>query len=225
VSLIKTSWLNPKPNPIITGPVKICENTNNLYHVNYPALPGAQIEWYLDNVLQVTGALYYFYTGAVPFGPHTIVVNVMSPDTCFGTDTLKVMLYPNPNVSIITAGALCEGNNNMLVENSTSPNIQFINWSNGQTNDTIFTGIPGNYTVTVTDSNGCSAQAVKTINPLPDLCGLMTVAMRFATRLKNLSGQPLRDMLLINGIIIMLPYPGQLPIPYTFLYTRLVPIL
>jgi len=182
----KNIVVKTKPDPIITGPVKVCANTNNLYHVNYPALPGSQIEWYLDNVLQVTGPLYYFYTGAVTFGPHTIVVNVMSPDTCFGTDTLKVMLYPNPNVSIITTGALCEGSNNMLIANSTSPNIQSLNWSNGQTTDTIFTGIPGNYTVTVVDSNGCSAQAVKTINPLPDLCGLMTGCYEICDTIKKL---------------------------------------
>jgi PKD repeat protein len=170
----KNVFVKTKPNPIISGPLKVCENTSNQYHVNYPSLPGSQIDWYLDNVFQYSGPTFYYFTGAGPFGSHTIVVNVMSPDTCLGTDTLKVKLYPNPNVSIITAGALCEGSNNMLVALSTSPNIQFLNWSNGQTNDTIYTGIPGNYTVTVTDSNGCSAQAVKVINPLPDLCGLMT---------------------------------------------------
>lgn len=182
----KNVIVKSKPKPVITGPATLCFNNYYIYSVNYPALPGAVIEWWLDGILQTTGTSYGFYTGSSTIGNHIIVVNVLSPDTCSGSDTLHVVIHPNPNVSIITTGALCEGSNNMLVASFTSPNIQSLYWNNGLTNDTIYSGIPGNYTVNVVDSNGCKAQASTVINPLPDLCGLMTGCYEICDTIKQL---------------------------------------
>jgi PKD repeat protein len=170
----KRVLVKAQPKPKILGDTSLCFNSFYIYHVNYPAVGGAQIEWYFDGVLQAYGGAFNLYTGSYSLGTHMIKVMVMSPDTCMGMDSLKVTIHPNPNASILTTGALCEGSNNMLIGQSTSTNILNYYWSNGINNDTIFTGIPGNYTFTVVDSNGCKATASTVINPLPDLCGLMT---------------------------------------------------
>lgn len=163
------------PHPNIIGPSEVCENALYTYTANYPNLPGAQFSWLLDGAPQfVPGNQLSFWTFSMSPGPHQLVVSVMSPDTCFGSDTLNFTLFPNPNVSIISAPVLCAGQNNMLVAVSTSTNLTGYYWSNGQVNDTIYTGVANVYTVTVIDSNGCKAQASAVINPLPDFCGLKT---------------------------------------------------
>ncbi|MDI1233974.1 MAG: PKD domain-containing protein [bacterium] len=161
-----------KPRPKIIGDKKLCQNSQNFFYVNYPNVSGAVIDWIVDGSLYATGSSSIPYYAAV-LGNHTIVVNIQSPDTCYGSDTLKIKIFPNPNVSIIASPVLCAGLNNLLVATSTSTNLIGYQWSTGQTNDSIYAGIPKTYSVTAIDSNGCKAQAFTQINPLPDLCGLM----------------------------------------------------
>lgn len=168
--LAKTS---PKPN--IIGPTDLCENSNYTFVANYPNLPGAVFSWTLDgNPMFVNLNTVNFNTFSMSLGTHQLIVNVMSPDTCYGTDTLNFILHPAPNVSIIANPVLCAGQNNMLVATSTSINLIGYFWSNGEVNDTIYTGVANQYTVTVIDSFGCKAQASTVVNPLPDFCGMMT---------------------------------------------------
>lgn len=168
--LAKTS---PKPN--IIGPVALCENSSYNYVANYPNLPGATFAWTLDGVPQpYTTNMFTLFTFSMSPGPHQIAVTVMSPDTCYGSAILNVTLYPAPNVTILAAPVLCAGQNNMLVASSTSTNLTGYFWSNGQVNDTIYTGVANTYTVTVIDTNGCKAQASTVINPLPDFCGFVS---------------------------------------------------
>ena len=164
-----------KPKPNIIGPSSICLNNFYDYVANYPNLPGAVFSWTIDGIAQgSSNNQLSFYSGSFTVGNHQMIVNVISPDTCYGTDTLDFIIHPNPNVSIVTAPPLCAGTNNMIIATSTSTNLIGYFWDNGEVNDTIYTGIPKLYTVTVIDSFGCKAQATTVVNPLPDLCGLMT---------------------------------------------------
>ncbi len=163
-----------RPKPNIIGPKSICENNNYTFVANYPNIPGAVFDWYFDGAFQFNNSnTINIGTYSLPLGPHQLIVNVMSPDTCYGSDTLDLTLYGNPNVTITAPPVLCAGTNNLLIASSTSP-ITGYYWNNGQTNDSIYTGVPNIYTVTVTDTNGCQAQASTVVNPLPDFCGLMT---------------------------------------------------
>ncbi len=160
-----------KPKPKIFGDKILCLNSQYDYYVNYPNVSGAVINWNVDGSFAGSGSSFTYYAGTL--GNHVITVSVQSPDTCYGADTLKVKVFPIPNVNIIASPVLCAGLNNLLVATSTSPNLIGYQWSTGQTNDSIYAGIPKTYTVTAIDSNGCKAQASAVINPLPDLCGLM----------------------------------------------------
>ena len=168
--LAKTS-----PTPTIIGPKDVCENNNYQYSVNYPNVPGAMFSWTLDGAPQfVNFNSLNIGTFSMSYGPHQLIVSIMSPDTCYGSDTFNFVNHQNPTVNIVGASALCAGQTNMFVANSTSPNLIGYFWSNGEVNDTIYTGVPNNYTVTVIDSFGCKADAFVVVHPLPDLCGLMT---------------------------------------------------
>lgn len=176
-----------KPKPHIVGPQKVCENNNYTFYASYPNIPGATFDWYLDGINQgVTANQLTIGTYSMTPGVHQIMVNVMSPDTCYGTDTLNFTLFGNPNVSIIANPVLCAGSNNLLIATSTSTDITGYYWNNGVSNDTMYTGVPNIYTVTVTDTNGCSAQATVVVNPLPDFCGLMTGCYDICDTVKQL---------------------------------------
>jgi PKD repeat protein len=176
-----------KPKPQVIGPDKVCENSNYTYYINYPNIPGATFDWILDGINQgVAFNQFNLGTYSMALGTHQIIVNVMSPDTCYGVDTFYFNLYANPNVSIVANPVLCAGTNNMLVATSTSTNLTGYYWSNGISNDTMYTGVPNIYTVTVIDSNGCKAQATTVVNPLPDFCGLMTGCYDICDTVKNL---------------------------------------
>jgi hypothetical protein len=164
--------VNPVPVPKITGKNQVCLYSQEIYTVDYPA--GLYtIEWSLNGTVQwATENKYYFYGNTV--GNNTLVVMVMSPDSCVGYDTIKIEVVPNPNVSIASSGVLCEGETHLLVGSSTNTNIISSYWNNGDVNNSIYASNPGGYTFTVVDSLGCESNATETIHPLPEFCGLLT---------------------------------------------------
>ena len=167
--LAKTS-----PHPNIIGPKDVCKNQQYSFVANYPNLPGASFSWLMDGAPQfVNNNTLNIGMYSLSPGPHQLVVSVMSPDTCYGSDTLNFTLHPNPNVNILAAPVLCAGQSNLLIANSTSTNLMGFYWSNGQVNDSIYVGAANIYTVTAIDTFGCKAQASTVVNPLPDLCGMV----------------------------------------------------
>ncbi|NOQ26668.1 MAG: PKD domain-containing protein [Bacteroidales bacterium] len=165
-------FANPTPLPKITGKKIVCQYEQEKYSVNYPE--GLySIEWILNGTLQwSTQSNYSFFANTL--GSNTLIVNVFSPDSCMGSDTIKIEVVGNPNVSVISSGVLCEGETHLLVGTSTNTNIVSSFWNNGTTNDSLYASISGAYTFTVVDSLGCSSTATEAIHPLPEFCGLLT---------------------------------------------------
>ena len=161
-----------KPRPNIIGPMHLCKGSNQVYVANYPSVPGVNFQWLLDNAPQSNNSnSLSINTYNMPLGWHTIVVNVNSIDTCFGTDTIQFQLHNPPTVTIANNGNACAGQINQLVASSPSPGITGFYWSNGESNDTIYTAVANAYAVTVIDTFGCKANANTQINPMPDFCG------------------------------------------------------
>lgn len=85
-----------------------------------------------------------------------IATNVLGNDVLTYTDLITVYAAPALSVS---SGA---GEASVAISGGASP--YSIVWSNGGTTETI-TDVPvGDYTVTVTDANGCSANATATVS-------------------------------------------------------------
>ncbi|WP_460640215.1 beta strand repeat-containing protein, partial [Larkinella harenae] len=103
---------------------------------------------------------------------YTVVVTDQGAANCSGTATITVNVNPTPVVSIVaTSNTVCAGNPIVLTANVTTGTVPPYNYSwvgpNFATTTTTNTiSIPnataansGNYTVTITDQNGCTATA------------------------------------------------------------------
>ncbi len=96
-------------------------------------------------------------------------VTVIDSNSCSGTSgSTTVVANPNP-ISTISASApttFCQGDSVSLAASLANSYL----WSTGDTTQNITTDTSGSYTVTVTDSLGCSttsAAEIVTVNPLP----------------------------------------------------------
>lgn len=188
--MFKTSpinvMVNPVPKPEISGSEDICKYSYSQHTVNYPTSGGYVIKWQLlpDNINIVgQNSINLFYNSS---GNKTLIVTVYGPTGCIGSDTLMMMVHPQPSASILTTGNLCEGQMNQLIGYSNSPDIVNVFWNNGWSNDTLNTTIPDQYVYTVVDSFGCKASASATVHPLPDFCGYQSGCYEICDTIKEL---------------------------------------
>ncbi len=105
-----------------------------------------------------------------PIETTTYSVMVTSNDGCLGTDEVTVTVNPNPEVTVESL-AICEGQEATLSANSIAVGAVDFVWNNGETTPDI-SGRPAittEYSVTITDANGCTgnASATVTVNPNP----------------------------------------------------------
>ena len=121
------------------------------------------------------GSTYLWSTGATTQSITVFVsgvydVNVVTADGCAGdADPVQVTVNsnPTPTVSPIGSTTFCDGGNVTLTTGSYASYL----WSTGETTQSITVSASGNYSVTVTDGNGCegtSADLPVTVNDLPE---------------------------------------------------------
>ena len=125
-----------------------------------------------STVLTASGATTYTWstgqTGAsITVDPTTNTTFTVTGfnGACSATDSVDVTVNPLPSVSISGTLTYCAGTPTTL---DAGAGFASYSWSNGETTQTI-SATAGNYTVTVTDSNGCSntsAQVTVTETPL-----------------------------------------------------------
>jgi gliding motility-associated-like protein len=111
-----------------------------------------------------------------PNSTTTYVVTLVQ-GVCSSTATATVGVYPYPVVSVVPTLTDCDIDNGTLTTqvSSGSPAYSYL-WSNGQTGS-VATGLGvGTYNVVVSDTKGCSASAVGTINIQPDPVLVVTPA-------------------------------------------------
>jgi gliding motility-associated-like protein len=104
-------------------------------------------------------------------GTYTVTLQTVSALGCRETIVKTVIIPPYVSVSAtsgtVTCTGLCTGQSTANTTSGISP-FSFI-WSNSQTTQTITNLCPGTYTVTVTDSLGCTSTATSTIGQPPVL--------------------------------------------------------
>ena len=174
-----------------TGQVDLSASTPGTYVVTYTApssdtattsisidsIPvvsaGADVAICTGNstVLTASGATTYSWstgqTGAsITVDPTTNTTYTVTGfnGACSATDSVDVTVYPLPSVSISGTLTYCVGASTTL---DAGAGFASYSWSSGETTQTI-SATAGNYTVTVTDSNGCSnTSAQVTVTELP----------------------------------------------------------
>jgi hypothetical protein len=162
-----------------TGQVDLSASTPGTYVVTYTApssqtattsisidsIPvvsaGADVAICTGNstVLTATGATTYSWstgetTASITVDPTTNTTYTVTGfnGACSATDSVDVTVYPLPTVSISGTLTYCVGASTTL---DAGAGFASYSWSSGETTQTI-SATAGNYTVTVTDSNGCS---------------------------------------------------------------------
>ena len=118
--------------------------------------------------LTATGASSYSWSSGiqngVPFTPTvsgSYIVTETNSNGCTSSDTVIVTVNNNPTISSVVNNVLCFGGStgsiNTTIANGMSPYT--FSWNSGQTTSNIQSLVAGNYTINVTDNNGCTATA------------------------------------------------------------------
>ena len=124
-----------------------------------------------STVLTASGATTYSWstgetTASITVDPTTNTTYTVTGfnGACSATDSVDVTVHPLPSVSISGTLTYCVGASTTL---DAGAGFASYSWSSGETTQTII-ATAGNYTVTVTDSNGCSnTSAQVTVTELP----------------------------------------------------------
>jgi gliding motility-associated-like protein len=93
-------------------------------------------------------------------------VTVTDANGCTGEADFQLTLPSPPQVSILGDATLCEGYQTVLVGTATAANYL---WSTGETSTSISIAAGGNYSLTITDADGCTAEAAWAVTSLPTL--------------------------------------------------------
>jgi hypothetical protein len=162
-----------------------CKNTSSSTIVSVNALPVATIsaggattfcQGESVTLTSSTGSSYLWSTGATtasisPTTAGNYTVQVTDANGCKKTSSATIVTVNSLPQSIITTNRstqFCQGENISI--NLTSSTGSSYLWSNGATTSSISPTTAGNYTVQVTDANGCkntSSSTVVSLNTLP----------------------------------------------------------
>ncbi|MFH0893367.1 MAG: PKD domain-containing protein [Bacteroidota bacterium] len=99
----------------------------------------------------------------------TYTVSVSDPNNCTVTATVSVVNLSGPTAVISNiVHETCSASNGILTVTASGGTAGYTYlWSNGQTTQTVQNLQAGNYTITVTDQNGCTVIISQTINNSP----------------------------------------------------------
>lgn len=153
-----TVTVNPLPTPSIDadGPLTFCQGDNVILTANTAA------NGYLWSNGATTQSITVTSSG-------TFTVTITDANGCMGTSapvTTVVNTNPTPTVTPDGPTTFCEGDSVVLTSSIADSYL----WSTGATTQSITVYATGNYSVTVTDANGCvgtSAPVSVTVNTNP----------------------------------------------------------
>ena len=153
-SCSKTVTVSPLPICSITGNGSICQGQSTQLCV--PAGSAS----YLWSTGATTNCITVNSSG-------TYSVTITDANGCMSNCSKSVIVNPIPNCIITGNGSICQGQSTQLCVPAGSASYL---WSTGATTNCITVSVTGNYSVTITDANGCSSFCSKqvNVNPLPD---------------------------------------------------------
>ncbi len=151
---------NPVPNPIITGDALICVDGSTVLDA------GEGFASYLWSTAQETQTIEVS-------SPGIYTVTVTNGPGCEETASFTVGNYPVPTPSITGDNQICpDGGETILTATGGYSSYE---WSNLDTTQAITVDAPGVYTVSITDSNGCTAESSFEVTnftaPTPQIVG------------------------------------------------------
>ena len=145
--------VNPLPTPTVDGPAEICVGDIGTLEVTEAYNNYA---WSTNSNLQ----------SIIISDPGTYTVTVTDNNGCTGTSSFEVMEVPLPTPEIIGDPNFCPNGSTQL---SLSESYASYEWSSGSTESIISVSTTGQYTVTVTDANGCSGNTAINVFMHPEV--------------------------------------------------------
>lgn len=192
--------VNPNPSPVISGPNSVCSNSNGVVYsvVN----TGNTFSWSVTGGTIVSGQ----NTNTVTVnwgntGTGVLSITETSPSNCVTTVSLNVTISSslNPTIWMNGPSSFCEGGSVML---DASYGYDSYLWSTGDTTQIISVSTTGNYSVTVSDTNGCSGTSAQPINvivhPLPPV-PIITINDSVLTSSANSGNQWYMDSVMVDS--------------------------
>jgi len=147
---------NANPVPAITGTLVLCSGSSTTISADDPAY--VSYAWEPNN--QTTATIVV----ANP-GDYTVIVTDMNG--CTGSATVNITEATNPTPTVTTNNPIiCLGGSTTL---DAGAGYAAYEWSEGGTLQTFEATAAGNYTVTVTDANGCQGTSSINISEEPPL--------------------------------------------------------
>lgn len=144
-------------NPVITGITEICQGETS-------TLNAGAFDAYTWSSGQNTQTIDVNAQG-------TYCVTVSNGSGCTGSACVDVVVNQNPLPAISGVAALCDGLSTTLDAGV----FEQYTWSDNSLNSTLSVSTGGNYSVTVTDVNGCTGSDAILVsftpNPTPDIIG------------------------------------------------------
>jgi PKD repeat protein len=121
----------------------------------------------------ISSNIFVFPSAAGTFQFDLMITDVLTgcADTSLPYFIIVHPLPDTPVIFAIGADSICAGDSTQLYATHSDPTVTFL-WSTGEITDTITITENGCYTVTATDTSGCSNKATYCIEviPLPDIC-------------------------------------------------------
>lgn len=159
ISAATTVTVNPLPVATIVtnGPTSFCQGGS-------VTLTSSTASSYLWSNNATTQSITVSTSG-------TYSVTLTSASGCSATSlTVPVTVFATPSatISVSSSTTFCQGGS--VTMNANAGSGYTYQWSNNTNNQSLTVSAAGNYTVTVTDANGCfatSAATTVTVNPLP----------------------------------------------------------
>ncbi|MBL0073290.1 MAG: choice-of-anchor L domain-containing protein [Bacteroidetes bacterium] len=163
--------VNPLPTPVITGVTSVCQGTATIFDAGAGY---SSYQWSNGGVTQTIN----------PGIAGTFTVTVTDANGCINSDAINLTVNPLPVPAITGTTGFCQGaNSNLDAGNGFASYL----WSNGSSTQVINVSTSGNYVVTVTDNNGCSANTSTAItvypNPSPAITGITGICQGSTTTL------------------------------------------
>lgn len=166
-----TTWANHSGTYWVTSKFNGCYKTNSIdvtEHPNpTPAIAGGPLFTCGTDVVTLyvdSAALYTNYNwsnsntnDSIMVNSGTVTVSVTDSNGCTGTSAPVTVVNYSPTVFISGSVAFCPGDSTTLLANASIPSGANYSWSNGSTVASTVANGSGPYTVTITYSNGCSA--------------------------------------------------------------------
>lgn len=165
----KVVVVNETPVPVISGNTTVCANSTVVYTT--PMVEGDIFEWVIIGGTINSGTSNEVSVNWEGNGEGNLQVVQTNEHSCSGTGAILVAIS-SPEYTLATDTTMCVNHNAVI---SVLPGFAQYAWSNGTTTNAlqvsgsqIGAGNSQNFTVTVTDANGCSVE--KSINIIVEAC-------------------------------------------------------